>query len=308
MRTRIAKKLRSAAAGIGLGRPRSESIEVRTADGVALRATLQEPRRARGTAVLLHGMFARRAAFDAGLADALGSAGWRTVALDFRGHGESGKAASAGGQWTYDDLVEHDLPAVTSSARARWKGPLVVVGHSLGGHVALAAHGAGVIDCDAICTVTSNVWLPQFEPSRLRWQAKRAAGEFIAAMVRARGYFPARQMRLGTDDESAGTMNALVRAIRTGRWCSEDEGRDYERGLSSIRIPVMAVATTKGRLDCVPECVERMLARCGGTKDFRLVARDDDDGPAPDPMGLITGPKSKHVWRTISDFIERTRS
>ena len=69
----------------------------------------------------------------AGLAQRLSDRGWRTIAFDFRGHGDSGPGAAKGATWTYDDLVVHDLPAVVEGARARARGrKVIVVGHSPG--------------------------------------------------------------------------------------------------------------------------------------------------------------------------------
>jgi len=294
-----------------------ETIEIHTADGVSLRATVRDAvshTRERGTAILAHAEFTSRIEFEnaagRGLAPYLASRGWRTVAFDFRGHGESRPAqtaadAKAGSvDYTYDDLVRGDLAAVASCARARWSGPLVVVGHALGGHAALAGCGTSTVDADAIAAIASNVWLPQFEPSVLRWHAKQAAMEFLAAVVQARGHAPGRAMGLGTEDESASMVNAAVRAVREGMWHSEDGTLDYERALGQVKVPVLAVASASDRLRCAPDCAERMLARCGGPRDFRLIARDDDGGPAPRHMDLIKGRRSSNVWETIADWLE----
>lgn len=291
--------------------PRGESIEIHTSDGVALRATLHEPERARGTAVLAHAAFARRSEFDAdggsNLTAWLLGEGWRTLAFDFRGHGESGTCAARGGDWTYDQLVSNDLPAVVSSARARWDGPLAVVGHALGGHAALAAAATGAIDCDAVCAVGTNVWLPQFEPSRARWRAKRAAAEIALGIVRARGYLPGRALRLGTDDECAAFVAWAVRSVRSGRWTSEDGSVDYEHALTELRVPVLGIAAAGDRLRCVPECAERMIARCGGPTEFRCIADpkhgSSGDAPGPRPTALLEGPRAKSVFVAIADFL-----
>ena len=72
-----------------------------------------------------------------GLAQLFSAEGWRTIAFDFRGHGESTLREGAR-DWGYDDLVRWDLPAVVACARARSDHkPVVVVGHSLLGRVAL---------------------------------------------------------------------------------------------------------------------------------------------------------------------------
>jgi predicted alpha/beta hydrolase len=162
-----------------------------------------------GVAVLAHAMFARRTEFErpagSGLAPFLANRGWRTIAFDFRGHGDSGPSAADGGSWSYDDLVLGDLPAVVLCARDRAKRvPVAVVGHSLGGHVALASQGIGRIGADAIVAIASNVWMRSLEPSRMRWALKRAMLEAIEGVCARRGYFPARALRLGSDDEASG--------------------------------------------------------------------------------------------------------
>ncbi len=51
---------------------------------------------------------------------------------------------------------------------------LVVVGHSLGAHVALASQGAKLIAADALIVAAGNVWMRHLEPSRRLWAMKLA--------------------------------------------------------------------------------------------------------------------------------------
>src|SRR5260221_2691189 len=99
-----------------------EEIEIRTKDGITLRATVRKVPRAKGTCVLAHAMFARRSAWEKGFADFVAGRGWKSVAFDFRGHGESETTLDH----SYDDLVFQDLPAVTELARQKLGGPIVV--------------------------------------------------------------------------------------------------------------------------------------------------------------------------------------
>lgn len=139
------------------GLARVESLDLRTSDGWSLRANLHSPAQAPvGVAVLAHALMARRTSFyrpkAASLATLLVNRGWRVVAFDFRGHGDSRPTAREGGTFTYDDFVRHDLGAVCEFAReqARASEPVVVVGHSLGGHAAVVAQGSGAARVDAI--------------------------------------------------------------------------------------------------------------------------------------------------------------
>src|SRR5262245_46771476 len=151
-RERRVRKKRSRRARHEVHTPRVsfEELEIHTSDGAVLRAVMNDPPEGsslRATLILAHAMFARKSTFGRpdrrGLGDVLGARGYRTLAFDFRGHGES-RPPKANPEWGYDDFVRFDMPAVVDCARARGEGkPILVVGHSLGGHVALAAEGAG---------------------------------------------------------------------------------------------------------------------------------------------------------------------
>jgi pimeloyl-ACP methyl ester carboxylesterase len=87
----------------------------------------------RGTIVLLHGVrMNRRSMLEAGLAFA--DAGYRSVLVDLRGHGES-----TGRFLTYGALEAHDISAVldTIAARGSALGCVGAFGFSYGGAVAL---------------------------------------------------------------------------------------------------------------------------------------------------------------------------
>jgi non-heme chloroperoxidase len=83
--------------------------------------------------LLLHGGGQTRHAWG-GTARALGARGWRAVALDLRGHGESGWSPE--GRYALDDFVA-DLRCVIAALGCR----PVLVGASLGGMTALTAEG-----------------------------------------------------------------------------------------------------------------------------------------------------------------------
>lgn len=290
----------------------SETLEIRTADGWALRADVHEPREEPvGVAVLAHAMMARRTEFErpkgAGVAPMLVERGWRVVNFDFRGHGDSGPSARDGGAFAYDDFVARDVPAVHEFARARLrkKRPVVLVGHSLGGHVGLAAQGAGLAAFDAVVCVGANVWLPELEPSRARWLVKRATLAAIGAVCRRVGRFPARALRLGSDDESRAYFEDFERFARTGRWASADGARDYLAGLARVRAPVLQVVSDGDRIECVPACGVRFVARCGGDHDVVRVTRGDDGGPPPDHMGMVTSGRVRSVWDRVEAWMRR---
>src|SRR6185503_13780407 len=149
----------------------SEVVTLETTSRQALAVEIREPKGpVRGTAILLHSMMASRRMWNSpveqGVAAVLNAHGLRTLALDFRGHGDSGPSASRGGRWSYDDLVREDVPVLCRAARERWPNArLTLVGHSLGGHVSLASVSTSSAEADAVAVLATNVWMPSQEPN-----------------------------------------------------------------------------------------------------------------------------------------------
>ncbi len=289
--------------------PGTEAIDLRTSDGWSLRADVHEPAAEPvGTAVLAHAMMAGRRTFDRpagrGVAAQLLERGWRVIAFDFRGHGDSAPRVSDGASFGYDDLVRYDLPTVHEFARSRSDagGTVILVGHSLGGHVALAAQGTGRTSFDGMVGVGANVWLRELEPSARRWLVKRGVMAGLLAVSRRVGRFPARRLRLGSDDEPREYFEDFDRFARSGRWSSRD-GEDYLAALARVRAPVLQLVSEGDRLECVPESGARFVARCGGPHEVVVVSRADDGGPAPGHMGLVTSGRVGSAWARVESWM-----
>lgn len=85
----------------------------------------------------------------------LGAAGYRAIAVDARGHGDSGWAAD--GDYTQDVMVD-DLVCLLEQLGGR---RAALIGASMGGGVSLVAIGEGLVDASALVLVDI---APQIEP------------------------------------------------------------------------------------------------------------------------------------------------
>lgn len=282
--------------------PEAEPLEIRLEDGVTLAATVHDAERPRGTVVMAHAMFSRQTSFR-WVARAWRERGWRVLTFDFRGHGKS-----TGASYGYDDFVLRDLPAVVACARDRTDGPVALLGHSLGGHVALAAQGCGLVALDAIVLVASNVWLRDFEPSAAVWGMKRVVLEGFVRTARRLGRFPARALRLGSDDESLDYVEDLARFGLEGRWTSRDGTRNYLSALTEVHCPLYSIASEGDRLNARPVCVERMLARCRGPLHIDRVERSDDGSRAPGHADVLLTERAASAFGRAEAFLRTLRA
>lgn len=117
---------------------------LRTADGCKLYVREWPCDDARGTVLIVHGLGEHIGRYEHVAAQLL-RCGRNVVGYDQRGHGES--AGKRGRLNRPNDLL-HDLAVVIDAVRARHPGPLVLLGHSMGGGVA-ARFVAGALDSAA---------------------------------------------------------------------------------------------------------------------------------------------------------------
>jgi predicted alpha/beta hydrolase len=184
--------------------------------------------------------------------------------------------------------------------------PIVALGHSLGGHVTLAAQGTGRVGFDAIVGVGANVWLRELEPSHVRWLVKRASLTAAVALSRRAGRFPARALGAGSDDESLDFFEDFERFSRSG-WRSRDGREDYWAALARVRCRALQLVSEGDRWVCAPECGERFIARCGGETRVERIGRGDDEGPPPTHMGMVTSGRVVGVWRRMEGWMRASK-
>ncbi len=275
---------------------------VRARDGIELAVAITRPEgRPVARAVLLHAMMVDARSLDRprgrGLATALAAAGIEAWRADFRGHGGSPCPT-----WTYDDLVRLDVPALVAAARAEG-GPVVVVGHSLGGHVAAAAVAEG-LEVDALVLLAVNVWRPSRTPSRRARLLQGLVMRSFEATARGVGRFPSRRLGVGTADEAAPYVRDLTRFWRRDVWGSRD-GVDWGAALAARRLPVLTVAGAGDRWMCPPEGARRFADVFPPGCVDAWVERAGERGCPwdPDHVGLACDERSRPVWDRVAGWI-----
>ncbi len=284
-----------------------QPFSIACADGWVLRGEVVVGAPPVAAAVVGHAMMVDRRTLDRprgrGLVSCLAARGVACVVADLRGHGKSGPRAGEGGDWSYDDLVEHDVPALLAFARSRFAGlPLACVGHSLFGHVSLAhvARHADA-DVDGLALLAVNVANPSWRAHTIDGVRRRAGVELMGLLTRAFGRLPARRLRYGSDDEAAGYVRDFVRNGRRRRWLARD-GFDYWEALAGIDRPLLALVGAGDRFMSPPIAARAVAERVPGAR-FLVVGRRSGLPVDPDHMGLVLDERARPAWDQTADFI-----
>ena len=103
-----------------------------TTDGLTLHVREWPRADARGSVLIVHGLGEHIGRY-AHVAAQLKAWGWRAIGYDQRGHGAS---EGARGALAHGDDLLRDLAVVVDAVRGEHPGPLVLLGHSMGGLVA----------------------------------------------------------------------------------------------------------------------------------------------------------------------------
>jgi alpha-beta hydrolase superfamily lysophospholipase len=286
--------------------PVLDELVARTADGVTLALDrVRASGTGRGVVVCLHAMMTDSRYFGARKNDsfvaALAAAGLDVIVADFRGHGRSRPPTAGPDDWSFDDLVELDLPAIIGAAAAASScapEQLVLVGHSLGGLVATAALGTGRIASPRLLVLpATGVWL-HGPHGPLRRRVMMATYRASATLL---GKAPIRALRIGSADEPRTYVRQLTGWTKAARWTSL-RGIDYTAAAETITTPVLPF-TGAGDWMCTPADARAFAGHLACAAPLRVVGTAHGDAIDPDHFELYTRRELAPLWAELGDRI-----
>lgn len=190
--------------------------------------------------------------------------GLDVLTFDYRGIGQSRPQQLRGSRYRWRDWGEQDFEAALRlMAGYRRGGPLMVVGHSIGGFLPGLAKSADMID--RMLTVGAQyAWWRDYAPRRrlglfVKWHIA------MPAMTALCGYFPGR--RLGwLEDLPSGVANEWsFRGRRFELSHPKSEREDVLCRMAAVSAPILAVAVSDDELGTVP-AVRRALNYYSGAQ------------------------------------------
>ena len=257
----------------------------------------------RGVLVCLHAMMTDGRYFggkrEGSFVHEMTSGGFEVFVPSFRGHGRSQPPIAGKGDWSFDDLVELDLPAIVMAVSQAAKcepSELVLLGHSLGGLVTTAALGIGAIPSPRLVVLpATSVWLLGKDGDRKR----RALMSIYRNVTRVLGRAPIRALRIGTCDEAATYVKQLTDWTRAKKWTSL-RGVDYGSALAKIETPILPYAGA-GDWMCTPSDARAFAQQMPNAAPVRVVGEQHGDAIDPDHFGLFTRSELRPLWRDLLD-------
>ena len=232
------------------------------------------PTRPRGTVLMLHG-WSMDALANLHWAVALAERGFRTVAMDLRNHGESGRAPAGLGTREADDVLAL-LAALEREGRI--ERPLVLMGVSLGAVTALEAAARGA-KLDALLAL---------EPFANGADAVRSAGTGLA-----------RLMTMHAVTERLATPERLDRVVDelSLRLDLDVRGLDVQRAVARVRACTVIVHGQRDRL--IPVESTRALG-AGQANVSRLELPWDGHFSTPARLDLLADPVAAWIGELAS--------
>lgn len=172
----------------------------------------------------------------------------------------------------YRDLIRADLPAVAAEAGLE-PGAFVLVGHSLGGQLALLATAAGTLRPAAVAAIAAGTSSPQGQSGAVRRGRRHVEVAFVRATSALLGVWPGDRLGFG-GRQPRSIMRDWCAEGATGRYRLTGEGEDLEAALAGIDAPVLLVSLEGDRV--VPRsAVEHLRRRLPAHAQLRHVAAEE---------------------------------
>ena len=216
-----------------------------------------EPDRGRATVVFLPAMGVPLAYYRR-LLGLWAECGRHVVGVEPRGLPDASVAELRRAGLSYTHLVRTDLPAVLAHLQPG-SPDVILVGHSLGGQIALLAAGSGVAAPVAVVTLASGTSSSASQQSRARRLLRATSVRAVLLVTTVLGYWPGDRFGFG-GRQPGSLMRDWAYEARHGRYRLCDDATDYEAALATLTLPMLLVDLVGDSL--VPaRAVDHLVAR-----------------------------------------------
>lgn len=161
--------------------------------------------------------------------------------VEWRGMPQSPVANLRREPFGYSHLVRHDLPAVHRLDAVVAAGELLLVGHSLGGHVALLSTASGTVRPSAVVTIATGTSSGASQANYRGRVRRRIGTQFVHTATGVLGYWPGHRLGFGGRQPKP-MMRDFTYEARHGRYRLTGDPTDYEAALATLSPPTLLIA------------------------------------------------------------------
>lgn len=233
-------------------------------DGHTIGYEVREPADGDGTTVVFLPALGVPLSYYTLLLDAWAAEGRRVVGVEHRGQPTSPIAGLRRGRFGYSDMIRRDLPAVFARPEVRDASRVVLIGHSMGGALALLSTAAGVVAPHAVVTIATGTSWCAAEFGAWR-RARRAVGIRVVRLVtRLLGYWPGHRLGFAGRQPSTVIRDWAYEASH-GRFRLTGDPFDYEDALAAMTTPRLLLSIEGDHL-INPRAVALLARRAAGAE------------------------------------------
>ncbi|GAB2605747.1 hypothetical protein Aab01nite_00470 [Paractinoplanes abujensis] len=247
---------------------------VRAADGHTIGYEVHRPAAGdeRGTTVVFLPALGVPLSYYSRLFEVWAGAGRTVVGVEHRGQPLSPIAGIRRGRFGYSDIIRADVPAVFALPEVRGAERTILIGHSMGGALALLSTAAGTVAPDAVVTIaTGTSWCSAEFGARRRVQ--RYAGiRVVRTVTRTLGYWPGHRLGFGGRQPST-VMRDWAYEASHGRFRLHGDPFDYETALSELKTPRLMLDIEGDDL-INPRAVALLAKRAAQAERMRIRSAD----------------------------------
>lgn len=320
-----------------------KQVYASTKDGWSIAMHWHEPdspKKSGYPVILSHGIATNKYSLDLcrplSLAYFLKQEGYSVFVLSLRGAGNSyHNSRCRTVDFSFDDIVEYDVPAVIQKAREVTGAPKVHwVGHSMGAMIAQAFLGRRLSGHEDIASFVSLGGLGRLDHVRHQWWSAFSRyprlssffslrlGARLAAPFIGQVYTPLHKtvynrenlhkktvkylLRNAVEDIAEGLSLQFSHWIHSGEEKTSDASFDYRKALENIHLPALFIAGLDDKI-AAPECVRFAWEKSSSPKKrFVLLSKENNFSRDYCHMGLLVGKEApREVFPLVSGWLEQ---
>lgn len=244
-----------------------------------------------------------------GLGCYLADQGFLVYSADFAGRGLSKPHASTGFDQSQHQLICQDIPALINDVYQRQQQKVSLVCHSWGGVVALAAlarQPALLSKVRAIVCFGSKRRI-SVRSWRKTLQVDWVWNRLCPWLAGKRGFLPAKQWKLGADDEPQQFLRDTIHWINQHHFVDPTDGFDYSAAAHQVNWPpAWFFAAVNDKVLGHAADVKLLMQETGlAGAQFRLLGKAQGDALDYDHISMLTAAQAKNGhFRDLADWLK----